>query len=682
MGAAAGQANVHVAFRYVSPAGGADWYIDDVEVQATITATDAVDLRAIDPLSANAPVGFPFFYTLEIQNTGMGTNAFTIAATGNVWPVTFFLADQTTPVPAIIGPMASGATQIIEVRVTAPGGTADGVMDSVNVTVEQFPGGAVSDSVVLTSSALNIVDAGDVVAFGPETFESPTVSLPTGWTQQDAGGTGNFWATTSENPIAISSQPENTGTNAVFYNNYLGPNEVWLVSAPIDLTSVANVPVARFYENVNFGSSAMTHEVLASTSFNGSNFMATIGAGQQWQSLRTVVGVEDSYERVAVNLSAHVSAATYVAFRYAGNFDSQWHIDDFMVLDQPLMPDVTVIPIDPVNATAQTGATFFYTVEVQNTGNVPDTFTAAVAGNVWTVTLFEADQSTPLTNPFTLSPSETTTIEVGVAVPPGAMDNDVDSLTLTVSGAMGSSDATNLTTTAFNFSGGYFMASSFDTGAPSFPSFGWIDISATGTDMIAPLGDDNVLGPFTDLPAGFTFYGTVRTQYWVSSNGWITFTDPATQGDGIDVSEARENTIMPFATEPNDMIAFYWDDLNADDPDVANKHAYRGLDGDGNLVVTFERYPHFDFVTNNQNFMTAQVILRADNNNIRSQVMEFGAGFSFNQCTIGVENAAGDRGLTYHFDGGPGPITPTPMAVEFGTNQFDLPVELSAFGLE
>ena len=82
-------------------------------------------------------------------------------------------------------------------------------------------------------------------------------------------------------------------------------------------------------------------------------------------------------------------------------------------------------------------------------------------------------------------------------------------------------------------------------------SYTWIDISDSGTE-ITGLSDDNRAGPF---PIGFDFlyYGMLRNEFWVSSNGLIQFSD---------FMIPYANLPIPTNNQTSDFIAVFWDDLN------------------------------------------------------------------------------------------------------------------------
>lgn len=86
------------------------------------------------------------------------------------------------------------------------------------------------------------------------------------------------------------------------------------------------------------------------------------------------------------------------------------------------------------------------------------------------------------------------------------------------------------------------------------PTFAFVDISGTGTDVDA--GDETVTGT---LPITFTFehFAVPYTDVWLSSNGWLSFTDPT--GD----PDPTNDCPLPSAAGVDGLIAAVWDDLDA-----------------------------------------------------------------------------------------------------------------------
>ncbi len=102
-----------------------------------VELTPTVDARSGDP---NATVT----YTLQITNTGLNSDTFDIAVTGNNW---------TTTTPVQLGPLAAGASDNFDVTVTIPASVADGATDTATIIVTSQADGAQSTTATLTTTA-------------------------------------------------------------------------------------------------------------------------------------------------------------------------------------------------------------------------------------------------------------------------------------------------------------------------------------------------------------------------------------------------------------------------------------------------------------------------------------------------------------------------------------------------
>ncbi|PID28255.1 MAG: hypothetical protein CSB55_05505 [Candidatus Cloacimonadota bacterium] len=150
----------------------------------------------------------------------------------------------------------------------------------------------------------------------------------------------------------------------------------------------------------------------------------------------------------------------------------------------------------------------------------------------------------------------------------------------------------------------------------------WNDISEIGD--LHPMNGSNTFYNL-ELPFLFPFYGKLKTNVKVSSNGYLTF-----GRDGIDYS----NDEIPNSIKPNDMIAPFWDDLKSNSGDL-----YSYFDEDGKKIII--QYTNWVFYneTGNLNF---QVILHQNGD------IEFLYGNmdgELNEATVGIENADADDGL-------------------------------------
>ncbi len=177
-----------------------------------------------------------------------------------------------------------------------------------------------------------------------------------------------------------------------------------------------------------------------------------------------------------------------------------------------------------------------------------------------------------------------------------------------------------------------------DSDEPGGPSYSWIDIEATGTDITSGLADDNFIGPFP-LPFAFPFYDSSYTEFYVGSNGVFGF-GPTTNYNSWN-HVALPNT---WSTTPKNVICWCWDDLNIlDDVNPGGKVVYQTVGSD--FVIEFARYPEFELVPNLGDVITAEIIL-SPNGDIKLQYQMIAPGFDILGNTVGIQDGTGTMGMT------------------------------------
>ncbi len=171
-----------------------------------------------------------------------------------------------------------------------------------------------------------------------------------------------------------------------------------------------------------------------------------------------------------------------------------------------------------------------------------------------------------------------------------------------------------------------------DSNEPNGPEFIWEDISTTGTlvnNWVAtstwPAVDEGKAGPF-QLGFNFKFYGVPYTQFWISSNGWLSFTDIT--------DAAMTNGPLPSTSTPNGMIAAIWDDL---DGKTTGKVYYK--QETNRFIIQYHNWPGYSATTGP---FTFQVILYKS-----GKIMVYYKTISgtSTSCTVGIENQTGTDGL-------------------------------------
>lgn len=225
----------------------------------------------------------------------------------------------------------------------------------------------------------------------------------------------------------------------------------------------------------------------------------------------------------------------------------------------------------------------------------------------------------------------------------------------------------HFTTGVFSFSDstvisdGYSFANSTRCAdaAPLQPDYNWI----TQTDNVVNWGDDgddSVFATPIALPFPFKFFGNTYNEFWISSNGWISFTNPS----GISKAVQRTPVNIPAAGGIENYIAGILADLDNTESIFPDAKTYFGADA-GQFVITFFHAHLFG----SDDYITFQILLKV-NGDI---VIQYNDAESTspavtsitNFCSVGIENATGTRGIRYRLNGSGGSIFGSPLALQF-----------------
>lgn len=170
-----------------------------------------------------------------------------------------------------------------------------------------------------------------------------------------------------------------------------------------------------------------------------------------------------------------------------------------------------------------------------------------------------------------------------------------------------------------------------DSNEPNGPQYVWEDISSTGTAVTNWIAtgtfdpkDEGYAGP---LPIGFNFkfYGNVKTNVYVSTNGLIMF--------GTVSSNIFTNAQIPGSALPNEFIAPFWDDLDGRTQGTVH---YQTI---GNkFIIQFTNWQRYS----GTGALTFQAVLYQ---NGKILVYYNNMNATLNSATVGIENDAGNDGL-------------------------------------
>ncbi|MCD6162017.1 MAG: T9SS type A sorting domain-containing protein [candidate division Zixibacteria bacterium] len=181
--------------------------------------------------------------------------------------------------------------------------------------------------------------------------------------------------------------------------------------------------------------------------------------------------------------------------------------------------------------------------------------------------------------------------------------------------------------------GGYYYIDS-DDAAQNAPHYEWVDISGVGTPLF--LGDDENQGPF-ELGFEFEFYGQVFTSLYVCSNGFASFTSTSTD---------YSNDPIPSGTEPNNTLAFWWDDFN---PSVSGSIYFYADADNRRFILSYENVPYYSYMDSTGS-TTCQVIINQDGTIFYQYAAMDGGDHGLNSSTVGIENGDGTIGTQYLYN--------------------------------
>ncbi len=156
-----------------------------------------------------------------------------------------------------------------------------------------------------------------------------------------------------------------------------------------------------------------------------------------------------------------------------------------------------------------------------------------------------------------------------------------------------------------------------------------VDISATGTEVV--LEDDELTAA---LPIGFEFgfYGNRYTEFYISSNGFITFSDEGDDG-------CCNGQSLPDTSTPNNLIAFDWNDINPEDGGTMS-YTTIGTAPNRILIMDWDSVTHIDDDTD---ITTTQVKLFEGTNRI--EIHTINIPLTGDDKTQGLENIDGTAAI-------------------------------------
>lgn len=183
-----------------------------------------------------------------------------------------------------------------------------------------------------------------------------------------------------------------------------------------------------------------------------------------------------------------------------------------------------------------------------------------------------------------------------------------------------------------------------DSNDPDNCDYGWIDITAIGTEIDFGYDIDDGNSGKISLGFDFDYYGNTFDSICVCTNGWASFTDFYTVEYG--------NVGIPDPEPPNNMLAVFFDDMNLENGGAG----YFYSNNTDTAVITWDQVPDW----RQEGIFTFQIVLIAPST-VKYQYLSMGPG-RMNENSIGIENEDGSIGIEVARDV---PYADNELAVQF-----------------
>ncbi|RQW98170.1 S8 family serine peptidase [Micromonospora globispora] len=166
-------------------------------------------------------------------------------------------------------------------------------------------------------------------------------------------------------------------------------------------------------------------------------------------------------------------------------------------------------------------------------------------------------------------------------------------------------------------------------------AYSWV----SGATKVALSGDENAKS--VALPFPVTFYGVSYNQASVTTNGLVNFLAPRL-GDYL-------NSALPAASQPNGIVAAYWDDLVLDKRSAV-KTAVTGTAGQRKFAIVWENAA---FAADSSRRVTFEAVFEEATGAVVLQYQSIDGASALEKggsATVGIENQAGVDALQYSFN--------------------------------
>ncbi len=404
-----------------------------VSAEATGT-TNAISYPGVslsaDTTTQSALTGGTVTYQLTVTNAGDFTDTFAVSIGESDWTTT-----ASTP---NVGPLAAGATGTVDIMVTVGAGVSDSVVVTATSSLDML----ISDSVVLMTEAI----LPGVTVTSPQDTQSATSGETLTFTIDientgnvtdtfDLAFSGNSWPTSLSDATVGPLTPGESASIEVYVIVGLDVSDSVTVSAESQLSASVSDSVVLYSlsitpgvslsadatEQAGLAGAVIDYPLTVTNSGDTTDTFALSFDGALWDTVLSAdtAGPLDPGQSAVVTATVVVPAtgsSDSVTVQATSSYVST--INDSVTLTTTAWrPDVTVTA--PVSSQSGViGGMVTYTVTIENSSNVTDTYALAVSDNVWATALSVSSSGS-------LAPGESVDVFVTVMIGGGSSDTAV-----------------------------------------------------------------------------------------------------------------------------------------------------------------------------------------------------------------------------------------------------------------
>ncbi|MFH2049967.1 MAG: S8 family serine peptidase [bacterium] len=387
-----------------------NYYLTGSDDNGAADTTTTYSFKVIDflftlipeTLSDSGLVGDTIWYNLQLANTGVFSDEYTLNVSDNGWLTTIW--DETGSFEiSSTGTVNADDTFNLSIRVIIPA-SMYGVIDTALLTIQSTGDGSLSEQ-----SNLYTFSEGEPIAI-PFEDSFPNLSFDiTKWVQ----------AITAEvNTVGISEPSAPYSAN--FDGNPNGADTI--VSQPINLENESNVILSYYYQRTGGGDSPETDDDLYV------EYLDSVGS---WQLAQQHLGSGNDMTEFLEEVYPLPGDAYYSGFRLRirntgtpGTFDD-WFIDDVYVGHIPSY-NMEMKPIAALSI-GFSGDTAAFSLTIFNKGANSDDYFLSDSSGTWDLLFYDATGTSVITSTGPVLPGDSVEIIEKVAIPPGIILNQRDS---------------------------------------------------------------------------------------------------------------------------------------------------------------------------------------------------------------------------------------------------------------